>query len=78
MRGLMLAGLCAGVLMSASAFARHAQCPALLTDGECDHLVSLMSMRDKYPEKYSRQIVSFAKLMAERHQTCQCDDWMIK
>ena len=78
MRGLMLAGLCAGLFLSSSAFARHPQCPALLTDGECNHLVSLMSMREKYPEEYGRQIVSFAKLMTERHQTCQCDDWMLK
>ena len=66
------------MLLSASAYARPAQCPALLTDGECEHLVSLMSMREKYPEEYSRQILSFAKLMSERHQTCQCDDWMIR
>jgi hypothetical protein len=78
MRGVLLAGLCAGLLMSSSVYARHPQCPGLLTDGECDHLVSIMATRDKQPEEYGRQIVSFAKLMSERHQTCQCDDWMLK
>lgn len=78
MRGVLLAGLCAGLLMSAPVYARHPQCPGLLTDGECDRLVSIMSIREKQPEEYGRQIVEFAKLMSERHQTCQCDDWMIK
>ena len=78
MRGVLLAGLCASLLMRASAFARHSQCPALLSDGECDHLVNIMAIRDKQPEEYGCQIVSFAKLMSERHQTCQCDDWMLK
>ena len=78
MRGLILAGLCASLLMSASAFARPSQCPALLSDGECDHLVNIMAIRDKQPEEYGRQIVSFAKILSERHQTCQCDEWMLK
>lgn len=66
------------MMLGSQVQARPADCPSLLTDGECEHLVSLMSMRDKYPEEYGRQIVSFARLMAERHQTCQCDDWMIR
>jgi hypothetical protein len=78
MRGLPLMGLCLGLAMPVSAFARHPQCPGLLTDGECDHLVGIMAMRDRQPEEYSRQIVEFARLMGERYQTCQCDDWMVK
>ena len=78
MRVLLIGMTLSSLVMAVPAFARHPQCPALLTDGECDQLETIMMLRDKQLEEYGRRIVEFARLMTERHQTCQCDDWLIK
>lgn len=78
MRSLLRVIALAGLMHGAQVQARHPQCPALLTDGECNQLEQIMLLRDQQPEEYGRQIVEFARLMTERYQACQCDDWMIK
>ena len=62
-RRLILMLLLSSGLLPA-AHARHPQCPALLTDGECDQLVAIMATREKQPEEYSRRIVEFARVEA--------------
>jgi hypothetical protein len=80
MRILLCIVVIAGLVLAAQAqaHARHPQCPALLTDGECDQLEAIMRLREMQPEEYGRQIFEFARLMTERHQACRCDDWLIK
>jgi hypothetical protein len=78
MRALLMAISLSGLALSTQVHARHPQCHALLTDAECDQLEAIMMLRVGQPEEYGRQILDFARLMTERHQTCQCDDWLIK
>lgn len=68
MRSVWIVMVLSGLMLAPQADARHPQCPALLTDGECHQLVRIMMLREKQPEEYGRQIVAFAKLMTERHQ----------
>lgn len=78
MRVLLTGMALSCLIVAVPANARHPQCPALLTDGECNQLEQIMALRDRQPEEYGRQIVEFARLMIERYQACQCDDWLIK
>lgn len=78
MRTLLMFIALSVLVMSLQAEARNPQCPALLTDGECDQLEAIMMLREKQPEEYGRQLFDFARLMTERHQACRCDDWLIK
>ena len=78
MRVFLIGMMFSSMVVAVSAHARHPQCPALLTDGECNQLERIMMLRDRKPEEYGRQIVEFARLMTERHQACRCDDWLIK
>lgn len=78
MRGTVITLALSGLIATAPVYANHPQCPALLTDGECDYLERIMALREKQPGEYGQKIIEFARLMTERHQTCQCDDWLIK